>query len=591
MKQSTIEKLQNLAVSMQLVTVEDMQKHSIPQLVTMIANKMNELIQEVYRFEGDVSDVVKTQNDNIQYLLGEGLHLEVATVFENWMNDGTFDTLINHSALKKVNERIDETNTQLSHKVNAQDLHYVNVKTPPIPFVGAKGDGIADDTEAIQNLINNFENILIPCGTFLVSSINLTPKKTLFGLGKHSSILKGNAPGVDVIRCEMDATGYEQCQIHDLTIDGNKVAKCGIYMNRNTTSIHDTWANVYNVFVKNCTEDGIYIGSQIRECYFNEIEIRDCGGHGFNIDSGATDNVLTNIVSHNNEKSGFMVNGANNRFVSCKAYWNGRNNNANQNDRYSGFYITSWTNKFTCCDAQENALHGFHVKDTHTIQLDCITADRNGLPLTDWSNASPQTTYGSGVYIDNSRLIDVTGISRDFMKWSHGQTQKYGITVVKSSSAIEINLMTHDIEQDFNIDTSTSNYTLKINGVEYFHSRKMLSKNNKINYFNLADESGRMGIDIFSNKSQFQVYSNNNDEIKIDTFNKNANGAFQWTGTPLKIKNNGDIHLGRHNTKIGFFDVEGINRIQAPTAASDLATVVTLANELRQILINYGLLG
>lgn len=113
MKQSTIEKLQNLAVSMQLVTVEDMQKHSIPQLVTMIANKMNELIQEVYRFEGDVSDVVKTQNDNIQYLLGEGLHLEVATVFENWMNDGTFDTLINQTALKKVNDRIDETNAQL----------------------------------------------------------------------------------------------------------------------------------------------------------------------------------------------------------------------------------------------------------------------------------------------------------------------------------------------------------------------------------------------------------------------------------------------------------------------------------------------
>ena len=122
MKQSTIEKLQNLAVSMQLVTVEDMQKHSIPQLVTMIANKMNELIQEVYRFEGDVSDVVKTQNDNIQYLLGEGLHLEVATVFENWMNDGTFDTLINQSAFKKVNDRIDETNAQLTTKAKSSDV-------------------------------------------------------------------------------------------------------------------------------------------------------------------------------------------------------------------------------------------------------------------------------------------------------------------------------------------------------------------------------------------------------------------------------------------------------------------------------------
>ena len=31
MKQGTLEKIQNLAVSLQLVTVEDMQKHSLPQ--------------------------------------------------------------------------------------------------------------------------------------------------------------------------------------------------------------------------------------------------------------------------------------------------------------------------------------------------------------------------------------------------------------------------------------------------------------------------------------------------------------------------------------------------------------------------------
>ena len=114
MKQGTLEKIQNLAVSLQLVTVEDMQKHSLPQLVTMIANKLNELMNEVHRFESDVIEMVETQNENIQYLLGEGLHLEVATVFEGWMEDGTFDTLINQSALKQVNNRIDETNAQLS---------------------------------------------------------------------------------------------------------------------------------------------------------------------------------------------------------------------------------------------------------------------------------------------------------------------------------------------------------------------------------------------------------------------------------------------------------------------------------------------
>ncbi len=117
MKQGTLEKIQNLAVSLQLVTVDDMRKHSLPQLVTMIANKLNELMSEVHRFETDVIEMVETQNKNIQYLLGEGLHLEVATVFERWVEDGTFDTLINQTALKQVNDRIDKTNAQLSYRV------------------------------------------------------------------------------------------------------------------------------------------------------------------------------------------------------------------------------------------------------------------------------------------------------------------------------------------------------------------------------------------------------------------------------------------------------------------------------------------
>ena len=66
MKQGTLEKIQNLAVSLQLVTVEDMRKHSLPQLVTMIANKLNELMNEVHRFETDVIEMVETQNENIQ---------------------------------------------------------------------------------------------------------------------------------------------------------------------------------------------------------------------------------------------------------------------------------------------------------------------------------------------------------------------------------------------------------------------------------------------------------------------------------------------------------------------------------------------
>ena len=102
--------IQELAKRMGLITVDDMCQYTIAQLVVMVANKVNELVGEVWRFETDVQEMLKTQNENIQYLLGEGLHLEIGNIFDGWVQDGTFDVLINQTALKKANDRIDMTN-------------------------------------------------------------------------------------------------------------------------------------------------------------------------------------------------------------------------------------------------------------------------------------------------------------------------------------------------------------------------------------------------------------------------------------------------------------------------------------------------
>lgn len=114
--------IRELAQRMGLISVENMCQYTIAQLVYMVANKVNELIDEVGQFESDILETVKTQNENIQYLLGEGLNLEVENIFNGWIQDGTFDTLINQTALKKVNERIGETNAQLSTKASEKAL-------------------------------------------------------------------------------------------------------------------------------------------------------------------------------------------------------------------------------------------------------------------------------------------------------------------------------------------------------------------------------------------------------------------------------------------------------------------------------------
>lgn len=174
--------IRELAKRMGLITVENMCQYTITQLVVMVANKVNELVDEVWRFETDVQEILKTQNENIQYLLGEGLHLEVATVFERWVEDGTFDTLINQTALKKVNDRIDETNAQLS-----------NISLTPEMF-GAKGDGITDDTDAINNCLNQYGEVptkITFTKNYLVKNKLFVPSNTIidFNGGK---ILWGN---------------------------------------------------------------------------------------------------------------------------------------------------------------------------------------------------------------------------------------------------------------------------------------------------------------------------------------------------------------------------------------------------------------
>ena len=160
-------------------------QYTIAQLVVMVANKVNELVDEVWRFETDVQEILKTQNEKIQYLLGEGLHLEVENIFDGWFRDGTFDTLINQNVLKQINIRIDETNTQLSEKANKDEVIQKGYAT------------LNDFDEETRRLIQGLEpgqiNAVLGDGNILTSNIQnraVTPIKTSFLSETYNNLLK-----------------------------------------------------------------------------------------------------------------------------------------------------------------------------------------------------------------------------------------------------------------------------------------------------------------------------------------------------------------------------------------------------------------
>ena len=118
-----MDKIKNVAERLGIITVEDMERYTALELIVMIANKINgfnEIINGQNDILHDFNETINEQNDTIQYMLDEGLLLEIGEVFDEWLEDGTFDTLINESGHKKVNDRIDESKTQLSQEIDVE---------------------------------------------------------------------------------------------------------------------------------------------------------------------------------------------------------------------------------------------------------------------------------------------------------------------------------------------------------------------------------------------------------------------------------------------------------------------------------------
>lgn len=97
-----MDKIKKVAQRLGIITVEDMERYTALELIMMIANKMNEFQEIINEYGDELQDL----NDKIQYLLDEGLLSEIVQIFDAWILDGTFDTLINQTALEEVNAQL-----------------------------------------------------------------------------------------------------------------------------------------------------------------------------------------------------------------------------------------------------------------------------------------------------------------------------------------------------------------------------------------------------------------------------------------------------------------------------------------------------
>ncbi|WLG42270.1 glycosyl hydrolase family 28-related protein [Pseudomonas sp. FP1740] len=217
---------------------------------------------------------------------------------------------------------------------------------------GAKGDGITDDTAAIQSAIDAAAaagggQVYMPTGTYIVSGgvepsdgcLMLKSNVYLYGDGMGATTIKV-ADGSDTKITGVIRSAYGE-ETHDfgvsnLTIDGNR---------DNTTGKIDGWFNGYIPgqagYDSNVTLDS--------------VEIKDCSGYGFDPHEQTINMVIKNSVSHGNGLDGFVAD-----FLSNSTF---ENNVAYDNDRH-GFNVVTSTHDFTLTNniAYNNGGNGIVVQ-------------------------------------------------------------------------------------------------------------------------------------------------------------------------------------------------------------------------------------
>ena len=154
-------------------------------------------------------------------------------------------TMASSGTNKKVSARtlgnllpVTATGSSASRILKDRFADTVNVKD-----FGAVGNGVTDDTVAIQTAINaaslKRSKVVIPAGTYNVTFIKLGSYVSIYGDGAKSTILKQTAVG-SAIFYNYDATDKEHIYIDSIGFDVN-LKDSGI-----------TLKNVKNLTVKNC---------------------------------------------------------------------------------------------------------------------------------------------------------------------------------------------------------------------------------------------------------------------------------------------------------------------------------------------------
>lgn len=155
MEKDFLTKVEELRKSINELSVYDMSVYTAIELYYLLANKINEII-----------NAIDTQNKGIEYLLTNGVEIEVIKQLNEWLNDGTMASILNEQANADMIARVNELLTKLDNELNLIETRYKNQFNnkkpfPEVHFLGYKN--LIGDCSVIKT--ENGEIYLVDTGT------------------------------------------------------------------------------------------------------------------------------------------------------------------------------------------------------------------------------------------------------------------------------------------------------------------------------------------------------------------------------------------------------------------------------------------
>lgn len=261
--------------------------YTILEALISWVSQVDDMVDNVNGWNTYLDDFVNTFDSELQE--------KVVTVLKGWQESGFLNVVIAEGLQWQLDDYI-ETNEQnlltinekLAHNTNDLNTKSINVKYPPLPLIGAKGDGIADDSAVINALLaqlatNGGGVAFIPTGNFLINSSIIIPNRvTLKGSGRGNNTGNG---ATNIIK-DGDFEGVwvqgDGATVSDLSISGKTGnLNDGLY-------VTGARATVRNIEVYNQGQDGVRIG-------------RKEGAYNTNLFH------LSNIITTNNKRDGLHI--------------------------------------------------------------------------------------------------------------------------------------------------------------------------------------------------------------------------------------------------------------------------------------------